>query len=78
MLDVLADNPVLTLFLVVGLGSALGLVPFGPIRFGPAGALFVGLALGAMDNRLGEDLGLARTIGRPCSSTPSGCPRSRS
>jgi putative transport protein len=33
MLDVLADNPVLTLFLVVGLGSALGLVPFGPIRF---------------------------------------------
>ena len=48
MFDVLADNPVLTLFLVVGLGSALGLVPFGPIRFGPAGALFVGLALGAM------------------------------
>jgi putative transport protein len=63
MLDVLADNPVLTLFLVVGLGSALGLVPFGPIRFGPAGALFVGLALGATDDRLGEDLGLARTIG---------------
>ena len=63
MFDVLADNPVLTLFLVVGLGSALGLVPFGPIRFGPAGALFVGLALGAMDDRLGQDLGLARTIG---------------
>ena len=63
MVDVLADNPVLTLFLVVGLGSALGLVPFGPIRFGPAGALFVGLALGAMDDRLGQDLGLARTIG---------------
>ena len=50
MLDVLADNPVLTLFLVVGLGSALGLVPFGPIRFGPAGALFVGLALGPWTN----------------------------
>ena len=63
MLDVLADNPMLTLFLVVGLGSALGLVPFGPIRFGPAGALFVGLALGAVDDRLGQDLGLARTIG---------------
>jgi hypothetical protein len=28
MLDVLADNPVLTLFLVVGLGLALGLVPW--------------------------------------------------
>jgi putative transport protein len=63
MFDVLADNQVLTLFLVVGLGSALGLVRFGPIRFGPAGALFVGLALGAMDERLGEGLGLARTIG---------------
>ena len=48
---------------MVALGSALGLVPFGPIWFGPAGALFVGLALGALDDRLGEDLGLARTIG---------------
>lgn len=63
MLDVLAANPVLTLFLVVGLGSAFGLIPFGPIRFGPAGALFVGLALGAIDPRLGEGLGLVRTIG---------------
>ena len=63
MLDVLAENSVLNLFLVVGLGSAVGLVPFGPIRLGPAGALFVGLAVGAMDERLGQDLGLARTIG---------------
>jgi putative transport protein len=78
MVEVLADNPVLTLFLVVGLGSALGPVPSGPIRFGPAGALFVGLALGAVDDRLGEDLGLARTIGLACSCTPSGCRRARS
>ena len=63
MLDVLAQNAVLTLFLVVAAGSLVGLIPFGPIRFGPAGALFVGLLLGAFDERLGRDLGLVRTIG---------------
>lgn len=63
MVDVLADHPVLTIALVVGLGSAFGLIPFGPIRFGAAGALFVGLALGALDPRLGEDLGLVNTLG---------------
>jgi putative transport protein len=63
MFDVLAENPVLATFLVVAVGSALGLVPFGPIRFGAAGALFVGLGLGALDDRLGEDLGLLRTVG---------------
>ena len=63
MLDVLADNPVLTIFVVIAAGSAVGMIPFGPVRFGAAGALFVGLALGALDERLGEGLGLVRTIG---------------
>ena len=64
MLDVLAQNAVLALFLVVAAGSLVGLIPFGPIRFGPAGALFVGLLLGAIDDeRLGRDLGLVRTLG---------------
>ena len=63
MLDVLASSPLLTLFLVVALGTLLGAVPFGPIRFGAAGALFVGLALGAADARLGENLGLVQTLG---------------
>ncbi|HSK56683.1 MAG TPA: TrkA C-terminal domain-containing protein [Jiangellales bacterium] len=63
MLDVLADNPVLTVFLVIAAGSVVGLIPFGPVRFGAAGALFVGLLLGALDERLGEGLGLVRTIG---------------
>ena len=63
MLDVLASTPLLTIFLVVALGTALGAVPFGPIRFGAAGALFVGLAVGALDDRLGQDLGLVQTLG---------------
>ena len=63
MLDVLTDNPVLTIFVVIAAGSVIGMIPFGPVRFGAAGALFVGLALGALDERLGEGLGLVRTIG---------------
>jgi putative transport protein len=62
-LDVLASAPLLTIFLVVALGTALGAVPFGPVRFGAAGALFVGLALGAVDPRLGEGLALVQTLG---------------
>ncbi|WP_448070499.1 aspartate-alanine antiporter-like transporter [Georgenia yuyongxinii] len=63
MLDVLAAAPLLTMMLVVALGTLLGAVPFGPVRFGPAGALFVGLAVGALDPRLGEGLGLMQTLG---------------
>src|SRR5690606_3884353 len=36
---------------------------FGPLRFGAAGALFVGLAVGAADPRLGEGLGFLSTLG---------------
>ena len=63
VLDLLAQSPVLTVFLVVALGTALGAVPFGPLRFGAAGALFVGLAVGAADPRLGQGLGLLSTLG---------------
>lgn len=63
VLDVLAASPLLTIFVVVALGTALGAVPFGPIRFGAAGALFVGLALGAADPRLGDGLALLQTLG---------------
>lgn len=63
VIDVLAGTPVLTVFLVIGLGTALGQIPFGPIRFGAAGALFVGLAVGALDPRLGADLTLLRSLG---------------
>ncbi|WP_017194185.1 aspartate:alanine exchanger family transporter [Actinomyces massiliensis] len=63
VVDVLAAAPLLTVFLVIGLGTAVGQIPFGPIRFGAAGALFVGLALGAVDPRLGADLTLLRSLG---------------
>ena len=63
MLDVLASTPLLTMMLVVALGTLIGAIPFGPLRFGPAGALFVGLGVGALDPRLGEGLGLVQTLG---------------
>lgn len=53
MVSFLVENPFLTLFVVIALGALLGLVPFGPVRLGAAGALFVGLAVGALDNRIG-------------------------
>lgn len=63
VLDVLASSPLLSIVVVMALGTAVGAVPLGPIRFGPAGALFVGLAVGAADERLGEGLGLVQTLG---------------
>lgn len=65
MLDVLASSALLTVFVVVALGAAVGAVKFGPLRFGAAGALFVGLALGAADERLGQaaGLGLVQSLG---------------
>lgn len=46
--QLLADNLLLTLFLVIAAGAAFGAIPFGPQRFGAAGALRVGLVLGAV------------------------------
>ena len=63
VLDLLIASPLLTLLMVVALGAAIGIVPFGPLKLGAAGALFVGLALGALDPRLGEGLGLVSSLG---------------
>ncbi len=62
-MDILAANPLLTIMLVLALGATLGAIPFGPLKLGGAGALFVGLAVGALDPRLGEGLGLVQTLG---------------
>ncbi len=63
MLEILVENPLLTVFVTIALGTAVGAIPFGPIKFGTAGALFVGLALGALDPRLGEGLQFVQSLG---------------
>lgn len=63
LLDLLAATPLLTLFAVMALGSAIGAIRIGPVRFGAAGALFVGLAVGALDPRLGTGLELVQSLG---------------
>jgi putative transport protein len=45
---VLSESPILTLFVVIGLGFLLGEVSFFGFRFGVAGVLFAGLALGSL------------------------------
>ncbi|MEE4024544.1 TrkA C-terminal domain-containing protein [Gordonia sp. PKS22-38] len=43
------DSPLLTLFFCLGVGALVGRIPLGPVSFGPAGALFVALALSAIE-----------------------------
>ncbi len=61
--SLLAANHLLTLFTVVGIGAALGAIRFGPLRFGAAGALFVGLALSAWKPEAGQGMQIVQQIG---------------
>ena len=63
VLEILTEQPLLALFLVMALGTLLGRMRFGPVQFGAAGALFVGLIVGALDPRLGESFGVYQTFG---------------
>ena len=63
VIDLLAASPLLTIMVVLALGAVVGTIPFGPLRFGAAGALFVGLAIGALDPALGQGLGLVQSLG---------------
>jgi putative transport protein len=65
VVDFLADDAVLLVFLVVGLGAGLGALRVKGVSLGPAAALFVGLAVGAVDEALSgaEGLGLLRELG---------------
>ena len=63
MHELLTASPLLTILLVVALGAAFGMIPFGPLRFGAAGALFVGLAISAWEPSLGEGLGVVTSLG---------------
>ena len=63
MVDMLVANPLLAVMFVLAAGAAFGQIPFGPLRFGAAGALFVGLAVGLLDPRIGASLGLLSGLG---------------
>lgn len=63
MLQFLTGYPLLTVFLVVAVGAAVGAIRFGPVRLGAAGALFVGLLLSAMNPELSEGFSLVQQIG---------------
>lgn len=62
-MSVLIDNPLLLLFLVMGVGAALGSVRIGGIALGPAAALFAGLAVSALDDRLANTPPIVTQIG---------------
>jgi putative transport protein len=49
LVGVLSGSSILTLFVVIGLGFLLGEVSFFGLRFGVAGVLFVGLAVGSLN-----------------------------
>ncbi|MDO5721424.1 MAG: TrkA C-terminal domain-containing protein [Actinomycetaceae bacterium] len=63
MFAILSENPLLTFFLVVAVGAALGQVRFGSVRLGAAGALFVGLGLSILHPQLGSGMELLQAIG---------------
>ncbi len=59
VIDFLRDAPILLAFLVVGIGAGIGTIRIRGISIGPAAALFVGLAFGALDESLSTAEGLA-------------------
>ena len=62
-MSLLIDNPLLVLFLVMGVGAALGSVRVAGIALGPAAALFAGLAVAAFDERLGNTPAIVPQVG---------------
>lgn len=52
MLDLLAQNPLLLLFTIIGLGYLLGNISIFGLKLGVAALLFVGMFFGALDHRL--------------------------
>ena len=49
LVGALSESPILTLFVVIGLGFLLGEISFFGFRFGVAGVLFVGLGVGSLN-----------------------------
>jgi putative transport protein len=51
-IDTLVQFPIVALFLAIGIGYLFGEISFFGFRFGIAGVLFAGLAVGALDSRI--------------------------
>jgi len=51
-LDLLAQNPLLLLFTIIGLGYLIGNINISGLKLGVAAVLFVGMFFGALDRRL--------------------------
>jgi putative transport protein len=65
LVDLLADDAVLVVFVVMGIGSGIGAIRVKGVALGPAAALFVGLAVGAANESLSatEGLDVLRELG---------------
>lgn len=61
--SVLADMPLIHLFLCVGLGAALGHIPFGKIRLGAAMVLFIAIAITAAGVSTGAEIAIPAAVG---------------
>ncbi len=63
IMEHLAKNPVLVLFLLIGVGMLVGHIKIKGISLGAAAVLFAGIALGAYADYLGVDLKLPQLLG---------------
>lgn len=63
VIDILSGNTLVAVFIVISMGAAFGALKLGPIRFGAAGALFVGLAVGAFVAPAAAELKLLQSLG---------------
>lgn len=63
IMEHLAKNPVLVLFLLIGVGMLVGHIKIKGISLGAAAVLFAGIALGAYADFLGVDLKLPQLLG---------------
>lgn len=63
VLDFLAQQPVLLLFTLVGLGSLIGHVKVRGVSFGAAAVLFLAIAVGAYGQSRGAELEVPETLG---------------
>ncbi|WP_432560104.1 aspartate:alanine exchanger family transporter [Granulicoccus sp. GXG6511] len=59
----LADMPLIYLFLVVGLGAALGQIPFGKVRLGAAMVLFAAIGITAAGVAFGTEIAVPAVVG---------------